>query len=236
MNESGENASGLIRSYAIRSRMTPAQKKTYEAFKDSDLLIPAQGEAGEKRLLNPASIFSLPKEKYLVDLGFGMGISTALMAEKNPGAGYIGIEVHAPGIARLLWEIKSRSLENIRIIYGDAFFVLRDMIPPESIDGFHIFFPDPWPKKRHRKRRLVTGGFLRLLASRLGERGYLYIVTDWQDYAGQIAEALGGVPELRVPENAVFPWRPETAFEKKGRRAGRVITEIYRVKQGIDNT
>jgi tRNA (guanine-N7-)-methyltransferase len=136
-------------------------------------------------------------------------------------------------VARLLWEIKNRNLENIRIIHGDAFPVLRDMIPPESIDGFHIFFPDPWPKKRHHKRRLVTAEFLRLLAARLKARGYIYIISDWQEYAAHIEETLGGMEEFHIPDNAApLPWRPETAFEKKGRLAGRAITEIYRIKQG----
>ncbi|MDR1316509.1 MAG: tRNA (guanosine(46)-N7)-methyltransferase TrmB, partial [Spirochaetales bacterium] len=182
MNQSEEAAGGTIRSYVLRGRMTPAQKKTLAAFQDSGLLIPLP-ESGSPHPLNPVDIFPAPKEKYLIDLGFGMGKSTALMAEKNPASGYIGIEVHAPGIARLLWEIKNRALENVRIIYGDAVPVLQDMIPPESIDGVHIFFPDPWPKKRHHKRRLLTADFLRLLSSRLRAGGYIYIVSDWQDYA-----------------------------------------------------
>jgi tRNA (guanine-N7-)-methyltransferase len=234
MNQNEKKLFGTIRSYVIRGRMTPAQKKTYAAFQDSGLLIFVP-ETGEIHPLNPPALFPLPKEKYLIDLGFGMGKSTALMAEKNPASGYIGMEVHAPGVARLLWEIENRNLKNIRIIYGDAVPALRDMIPPESIDGFHIFFPDPWPKKRHHKRRLVTGDFLRLLVSRLKAGGYIHIVTDWQDYAGQIEEALGGIPDIHIPETVcALPWRPETAFEKKGRLAGREIMEIYRIKRRKD--
>jgi tRNA (guanine-N7-)-methyltransferase len=211
--------------------MTPAQKKTYAAFRDSGLLIPVP-ETGDLPGINPVELFPAPKEKYFVDLGFGMGASTALMAEKDPASGYVGIEVHAPGVARLLWEIHRRGLENIRIIYGDALRVLRNMIPPESIDGFHIFFPDPWPKKRHHKRRLVTADFLLLLASRLRAGGYVFIVSDWRDYAAQIEQTFGGIREFQIPENpAPLPWRPETAFEKKGRLAGREITEIYRIKR-----
>jgi tRNA (guanine-N7-)-methyltransferase len=226
MSEHAPRPSCRIRSYVLRGRMTPAQRKTYENLKGSQILVPPYS-AGL------SEVFPQKMEAYIVEIGFGMGKSTALMAGKNPAAGYIGIEVHAPGVARLLWEIKNRGLENIRIVYGDAFPALRDMIPPDSIDGVHIFFPDPWPKKRHHKRRLLTADFLRLLASRLKTGGYLYIVTDWQDYAGHIAETLNGVPELEAPENAeaVFPWRPETAFEKKGRLAGRKITEIYRIRR-----
>jgi tRNA (guanine-N7-)-methyltransferase len=214
--------------------MTPAQKKTCAAYMDSGLVIPVP-ETGAPRPLNPAEIFPAPKEKYLVDFGFGMGRSTALMAEKNPAAGYIGIEVHVPGVARLLWEIHNRRLENIRVIHGDGFAAVRDMLAAKSIDGFHIFFPDPWPKKRHHKRRLLTEGFLRLLASRLKTGGYLYIVTDWQDYAVQVEEALLGIPELPgVPAPAArVPWRPETAFEKKGISAGRSIHEIFRVSEQL---
>jgi tRNA (guanine-N7-)-methyltransferase len=227
MNQNiGENAFQPIRSYVLRGRMTPAQRKIYENIKDSPILLPAGTRSFSR-------VFPEKKDKYIVEIGFGMGKSTALMAERNPRAGYIGIEVHAPGVARLLWEIKNRELENIRIIHGDALPAAQDMIPPESIDGFHIFFPDPWPKKRHHKRRLITADFLRLLASRLKEGGYIYIVTDWEDYAGQIAEALKEVPEFHIPENpeAVCPRRPETAFEKKGRLAGRKITEIYGIKR-----
>ncbi|MDR3201377.1 MAG: tRNA (guanosine(46)-N7)-methyltransferase TrmB [Spirochaetales bacterium] len=218
-----------IRSYVLRSRMTPAQKKAYEKYRDSGRVFTL-----------PASVFPLEFSsrkaagKLFIEIGFGMGRAIALMAERNPGAEYLGIEVHTPGVARLLWEIETRALDNISIIHADALPAVRDMIQANSVDGFHIFFPDPWPKKRHHKRRLINADFLRLLAGRLREGGYIYIVTDWEDYAGWIQEALAEVPELHILPGADIPWRPETAFEKKGRAAGRHIHEIFRVKSCIN--
>jgi tRNA (guanine-N7-)-methyltransferase len=164
-----------------------------------------------------------------------MGKAIALMAERNPLCGYIGIEVHTPGVARLLWEIENRGLRNIRIIHGDAVCAVRDMLPAGAAAAFHIFFPDPWPKKRHHKRRLLSAEFLRLLAERLTDGGYLYIVTDWEDYAFQVEDALARIPELRriTQREGLVPWRPETAFEKKARAAGRKITEIFCLRTKI---
>ena len=218
-----------IRSYVLRSRMTPAQKKTHAAFPDSGALIPA-GEESSAPLDLPA-LFPFPCEKYIVEIGFGMGKALALMAQENPAAGYVGVEVHTPGVARLLWEIENRGLKNVRIIHGDAAIAVR-RLSAASTDAFHIFFPDPWPKKRHNKRRLLSPDFLRLLSSRLVAGGYQYIITDWEDYAAQVKEALAEVPDLRVVPDpcGLAPWRPETAFEKKGRDAGRSICEIFCVK------
>ena len=218
-----------VKSYVLRSRMTPAQRKAYEAFKDSGALITLP-EGGEP--FPPAALFPEAKEKYIVEIGFGMGQSLALMAEGEPGYGYIGIEVHAPGVARLLWEIGSRGLTNVRIFQGDAVPAVRFLLPPESVDAFHVFFPDPWPKKRHHKRRLVTTEFLGLLASRLRAGGYVYIVTDWADYAEAIASVGCEARGLVRSEAAVsgVPRRPETAFERKAHAAGRGIEEFVFVK------
>ena len=230
-----ESAACRVRSYVLRSRMTPAQKKTYAAFRNSGTLVPAGDEGSPP--LELRALFPLPRNKYIVEIGFGMGKTLALMAQKNPAAGYIGMEVHTPGMARLLWEIENRQLKNVRIIHGDADVAVR-RLAAESVDAFHIFFPDPWPKKRHHKRRLLSPEFLRLLCSRLKTGGCLYIVTDWEDYAAQIEEALAEIPGLRhaLDPRGLAPWRPETAFEKKGREAGRSIREIFCIKTEDETT
>jgi tRNA (guanine-N7-)-methyltransferase len=169
-----------------------------------------------------------------VEIGFGMGIATAIIAERNPGKNYLGIEVFRPGVGRLLWEIGQRSLSNVRVIEHDAAEVLP-CLPPCSLAGIHLFFPDPWPKKRHHKRRLVSRPFTELLASRLEPAGYLYMVTDWEDYAFWALEELSRTPGLENPwaggaGGGFAPpqaWRPETKFEKKGIEEARRVWELY---------
>ena len=125
-----------------------------------------------------------------------MGETTAAIAAAHPENDYLGIEVHTPGVGSLLKLIDASNLSNVRIIQHDAVEVLRDMIAPASLDGTHIFFPDPWPKKRHHKRRLVQADFVALLASRLKPGGYLHLATDWQEYAEQMLAVLGAEPQL----------------------------------------
>jgi tRNA (guanine-N7-)-methyltransferase len=172
----------------------------------------------------------------IAEIGFGMGSATALIAEQNPGKNYLGIEVHRPGIGRLLWEIDRRGLANIRIIEGDAADVMRVLVPDRSLAGIHIFFPDPWPKKRHHKRRLITFPFTALLARKLAlsappvRAGYVYAVTDWEDYARWILEELSRTPGLKntcdgFAERQI--WRPETKFERKGREKNHRVWELF---------
>jgi tRNA (guanine-N7-)-methyltransferase len=170
----------------------------------------------------------------VVEIGFGMGIATATIAEANPAVNYLGIEVHKPGIGKLLWEIEQRRLANIRIIEHDAVETLALMIAPDSVAGFHVFFPDPWQKKRHHKRRLITRPFTNLLASRLVPGGYFYMVTDWVDYGDwaltELSDTLGltnAYTDFASPQ----AWRPETKFEKKGLNKQHQIRELYFTKE-----
>jgi tRNA (guanine-N7-)-methyltransferase len=161
-----------------------------------------------------------------------MGAATALIAAQNPRTSYLGIEVHRPGIGRLLWEIQRRGLSNIRIIEHDAVEVIAAM--NFKVHGFHIFFPDPWPKKRHHKRRLIQRPFTGLLAGALETGGYIYMTTDWEDYALQALEELSAAGGLKNPYDGFAPrqdWRPLTKFEKKGIEKNRRVWELMFVRE-----
>ena len=142
------------------------------------------------------------------------------------------MEVHAPGVGSLLRAIEARSLANVRVIQHDATEVVRAMIPPDSLAGIHVYFPDPWPKKRHHKRRLLKPPFVHALAERLEPGGYLHAATDWEDYAREMLATLSGEPLLAntVEDFAPRPaWRPQTRFEARGRRLGhRVFDLVFR--------
>jgi len=216
-----------IKSFALRSgRMSAAQEKSYETGKR--FLIPYTDEAADfsRHFGNDRPI--------TIEIGFGMGDATAEIAAANPSKNYLGIEVFKAGIGKLLWEVNQRSLSNIMIIEHDAVPVIEKMVVPDSVDAFHLFFPDPWPKKRHHKRRLVQRTFAELLASRLKEGGYLYMASDWENYAEEALEVLSAVPDLFNPHDSFAPkssWRPVTKFEKKGLDKNHPIKEIYLVKK-----
>lgn len=166
----------------------------------------------------------------VMEIGFGMGTSTARIAAANPNINYIGIEVFLYGFSKLMLEIQNKGLKNVRVMRFDAVQVLTDMIEDSSVSGFHIFFPDPWPKKRHSKRRLIQPEFAQLLSSKLKEGGYIYCVTDWQEYADQMLEVFDGVKTLVNPHNGFAPaieWRPETSFERKGLEKNYSINEVW---------
>lgn len=166
----------------------------------------------------------------VIEIGFGMGDSTARIARENPDINYLGIEVFLSGFSKLLHEIGSAGMKNIRLMRFDAVEVIRDMVPENSVDGFHIFFADPWPKKKHHKRRLVQGPFAGLLASRLKPGGYIYCVTDWQEYADQMLEVFADIPALHNPYEGFAPsrsWRPLTKFEQKGLDKQHPINEVW---------
>jgi tRNA (guanine-N7-)-methyltransferase len=171
----------------------------------------------------------------VAEIGFGMGRATAEIAEEHPGINYLGIEVHPPGIGKLLWEIERRRLSNLRIIEGDAAEVLPELTADCSLSGFHIFFPDPWPKKRHHKRRLVTRPFTDLLQGKLLPGGYLYMVTDWAPYGDWALRELSATPGLTNPYGGPpfagfappLDWRPKTKFEEKGLAKNHEIRELF---------
>lgn len=165
----------------------------------------------------------------VLEIGFGMGASTAEIAAARPHDDFIGVEVHEPGVGALLKLIGEADLANIRIIQHDAVEVLEHMIGPDTLDGVHIFFPDPWHKARHHKRRLIQPPFVALLASRLKPGAYLHCATDWQNYAEQMLEVLGADPSLEntAPDYAPRPdYRPVTKFERRGLRLGHGVWDL----------
>lgn len=213
-----------IKTYVIRAgRMTDSEKRNYEDLHQV-WCIPF-----EHRTLNFAEIFG-NANPVTVEIGFGMGQATSEIAQANPERNYLGIEVHVPGVGRLLGEIKKRQLKNLFIVEHDAIEVLDTMIPDGSISAFHIFFPDPWPKKKHHKRRLMQRPHTDLLASKLVPGGYIYFVSDWAEYAELALEELKKTDGLINKYDGYAPhqeWRPRTKFEQKGIDAGREIHELF---------
>lgn len=212
-----------IRSYVLRQgRVTPAQQRACEA------LLPQFGIPFRDAPLDLDQAFGRSAPRIL-EIGFGMGETTADIAARHPGNDYLGIEVHTPGVGSLLKRIAEAGAANVRVIQHDAVEVLRAMIPTASLDGVHVYFPDPWPKKRHHKRRLIQAPFVALLSSRMKPGAYLHIATDWEDYAQQILEVLSGEPELVNTVTGFAPrpeWRPKTKFEARGLKLGHCVWDI----------
>lgn len=217
-----------VKTYVLRAgRMTAAQEKAYNE------LAPAYCIPYENKKLNFVDIFG-NANPIIVEIGFGMGDATWQIAKANPDINYIGIEVHTPGVGKLLSEIQKNELKNLYIIEYDAIEVLENMIGDNAINGFHIFFPDPWPKKKHHKRRMLQRPRTDLLSRKLAAGGYLYFVTDWLEYAEFALEQLNDTPGLKNKYDGFAepqPWRNQTKFERKGMAADRVITEIFFEKQ-----
>jgi tRNA (guanine-N7-)-methyltransferase len=216
------------KSFVLRSsRMSPAQKRSYET------LFPLYAIKGDDKEIVDCHYLFGNRAPLVIEIGFGMGRATANIALKNPGINYLGIEVHKPGIGRLLWDIDKMSIKNIRIIEGDATEIIANKIQDNSVSAFHIFFPDPWPKKRHHKRRLVKRPFTDLLATKLLPGGYIYMASDWADYADWALRELSATPALANKYPAFSgpqQWRPETEFEKKARLKNHVIRELFFLK------
>jgi len=165
----------------------------------------------------------------VLEIGFGMGDATAQIAAALPGTNFVGVEVHEPGVGALLRRVGELGLNNLRIVQHDAVQVLEQMIAPASLAGVHIYFPDPWHKKRHHKRRLVQPGFVALLATRLAPGGYLHCATDWQPYAQQMLQVLSVEPALRNTTDGYAPrpdWRPLTKFEARGLKLGHGVWDL----------
>jgi tRNA (guanine-N7-)-methyltransferase len=212
-----------LRSFVLRAgRMGPGQQR-------------ALRELGPRYLLpfDPAgrdfdTVFgrSVPR---VLEIGFGMGDATAQVATALPGTDFIGIEVHQPGVGALLKRIGEQGLSNLRLIQHDAVPVLQQMVAPASLAGVHVWFPDPWHKKRHHKRRLIQPAFVALLASRLAPGGYLHCATDWQPYAEQMREVLSAEPLLVNTASGYAPrpdWRPLTKFEARGLKLGHGVWDL----------
>jgi len=179
-------------------------------------------------LLDLAGLFGRTAPAVL-EIGSGMGDATAEMAEADPGRDYLAVEVHTPGIANLLELVEARGLANVRLARGDALDLVRHMLEPASLDAIHAFFPDPWPKARHHKRRLILPENVALLRSRLRPGGTLHCATDWAEYAEVMLSTAEADPELVNAYGGFAPrpdWRPLTKFERRGQEAGRQIFDL----------
>ncbi len=212
-----------IRSYVLRQgRISEAQQRCY------DTLMPVCGIQYAKQLLELEKSFNRAAPKIL-EIGFGMGETTATIAENYLQNDYLALEVHTPGVGSLLKQIQVKNLSNIRIIQHDAVEVLRDMLAEESLDGAHIYFPDPWHKARHNKRRLVQAPFIALLASKLKVGAYLHLATDWENYAQQMLAVLSAEPSLHNTAANYAPrpaHRPLTKFENRGLKLGHGVWDL----------
>ncbi len=212
-----------IRSYVLRQgRVSNAQQRALETL-SPHFAIPYAAEP-----LDLDATFGRTAPKIL-EIGFGMGETTVAIAAAHPENDYLGVEVHSPGVGSLLKQIGEQNLANIRIVQHDAVEVVRDMIPDASLHGVHIFFPDPWHKKRHNKRRLIQASFVALLVRKLRPGGYIHVATDWQDYAEQVLAVLSA--ELALQNTAAdFAARPEyrplTKFEQRGLRLGHGVWDL----------
>jgi tRNA (guanine-N7-)-methyltransferase len=170
----------------------------------------------------------------ILEIGFGMGDTTAKIAAGMPDKNFVGVEVHTPGVGSLLKLIGEQDLNNLRILQHDAVEVVTHMIAPDSLAGVHVFFPDPWHKARHNKRRLIQGPFVELLASRLAPGGYLHCATDWQEYAEQMLQVLGDEPSLQNSAEDYAPrpdYRPVTKFENRGLKLGHGVWDLVFIKK-----
>lgn len=215
-----------IRSYVLRTgRITPAQTRALSELGPAFIL-----ELHPGALIDPEASFGR-KAPLVLEIGFGMGQSFIRMAAADPNSNYLGIEVHPPGVGATLLKIQELKLNNVRIIRADAYEVLQQYLPAQSTDIVQIFFPDPWPKKRHHKRRLINAEFLKMLAKILKPGGQLRLATDWEDYALQMLELLTAAAEFEnlAPNGGFFPrpeWRPVTKFEKRGERLGHGVWDL----------
>jgi len=218
-----------IRSYVLRQgRFSPAQQKAYAE------LLPRLRVSYSRNAIDFAKLFGRVAP-VVVEIGFGMGETTARIAAENPGVDYLGIEVHAPGVGSLLRQVDAAGLTNVRVVSHDAVEVLRDMIAPATLAGIHVFFPDPWPKKRHHKRRLVQPAFAALAASRIAPGGYIHVATDWEEYGAQVLEVLTATPGLVNTAAGFAPrpaTRPETKFERRGLKLGHGVWDVVFRREG----
>ena len=214
---------GHIRSFVLRQgRVSNAQQRYY------DEMMPRIGIPYAAAPLDLDATFGRTAPKIL-EIGCGMGETTAAIAAAHPENDYLGLEVHAPGVGSLCKLIAEGNIPNLRVCRHDAVEVLRDMIVDGSLSGVHIFFPDPWPKVRHHKRRLIQSPLVATLAKKLKAGGYIHCATDWENYAEQMLEVLSGEPALENTAEAYAPrpdYRPLTKFEQRGLRLGHGVWDL----------
>lgn len=213
-----------VRSYSIRSsRITDAQRTAKDALQK------VHGIEFKQEQIDIPAIF--PKsDKVIMEIGFGMGEATAIIAKNHPNNGYIAVDVHPPGIGKLLARIVENELTNLKVIEEDVHVVLQHMIKDESLDGIHLFFPDPWPKKKHNKRRIVNEGFLSLIHPKIKKGGFIHIATDWVPYAVSIQEVFAGSSLFTGGVIEKPEWRPVTRFEGQGIDKDHAVNDMMYTK------
>ena len=217
--------SRAVRSYKLRGRrITEGQQEAW------DRLWPVFGIEYSDAKINLADLFPDSK-RIIMEIGFGMGEATAQIAAADPTTGYLAVEVHRPGIGKLLLRIEEGGLENVRAIEGDAFEVFEQMIVDSSLDGVHLFFPDPWPKARHFKRRIVNQEFIAAVAAKLKPGAFFHIATDWQPYAEWIAEEFTKQTFFTGGEVDRPDWRPLTRFEDQGINKEHPVADFRFIKK-----
>ena len=217
--------SRAVRSYKLRGRrITEGQQEAW------DRLWPIFGIEYSDRKINLAELFP-NSERIIMEIGFGMGEATAQIALSDPTTSYLAVEVHRPGIGKLLLRIEELELKNVRTIEGDAFEVFEQMILDSSLDGVHLFFPDPWPKARHFKRRIVNQEFIVAVAAKLKPGAFFHIATDWQPYADWITEEFTKQTFFTGGEVDRPDWRPLTRFEDQGINKEHPVADFRFIKK-----
>ena len=217
--------SRAVRSYKLRGRrITEGQQEAW------DRLWPVFGIEFSAQKINLPVLFPDSK-RIIMEIGFGMGEATAQIALSDPTTGYLAVEVHHPGIGKLLSRIEELELKNVRTIEGDAFEVFEEMIADSSLDGVHLFFPDPWPKARHFKRRIVNQEFIAAVAAKLKTGAFFHIATDWHPYAQWIAEEFTKQSFFTGGEVERPDWRPLTRFEDQGINKEHPVADFRFIKK-----
>ena len=218
-----------VRSYVLRAgRVGPGQRRALDELAPRFVLPFAEAALDAEAVFGRHAPLAL-------EIGFGMGDATAQVAAAQPAVDFIGVEVHEPGVGALLKRIGEQGLGNLRIVRHDAVAVLERMVAPASLAALHIWFPDPWPKKRHHKRRLIQPAFVALAASRLAPGGVLHCATDWEPYAQQMLEVLAAEPLLANTAEGFAPrppWRPLTKFEGRGLKLGHGVWDLVFRRSG----
>jgi len=222
--EANDASQRRIRSFVLRQgRLTKGQARALET------VFPKFGITYKPELLDLSTQFGRADSKKILEIGFGMGETTAKIAQTLPECDFLAAEVHTPGVGALLKLIDESALTNIRVIQHDVVEVLQNMLPEASLDGIHIFFPDPWHKKRHHKRRLIQAEFVKLLCTKLKPGAYIHVATDWQEYAEWVLEVLSAEPQLQntAKDYAEKPdYRPLTKFENRGIKLGHGVWDM----------
>ena len=213
-----------VRSYSIRgSRITDAQREAKTALQA------VHGIEFKQEIVDLQQIFPT-SDKVIMEIGFGMGEATAIIAKNHPNNGYIAVDVHPPGIGKLLARIVENDLTNLKVIEEDVHIVLQHMIADESLDGIHLYFPDPWPKKKHNKRRIVNENFLQLIHPKIKKGGFIHIATDWVPYAESIQEVFAASPLFTGGVIEKPEWRPVTRFEGQGIDKDHAVNDMLYAK------